>query len=171
MNNSLAESEHPFRPKSATLSRRSNTFLTVGFLENLRGRNKNRPIISQLNISSLRNKFGFLSSQVTKYAGILLLSEIKLDYSFPTAQFLLNGFCKPYRLDRNSNGGGILLYVRDDIPLQLLTDYKIKDHLDLFSMEVIIRKKTWLLGCYYNPHKIISPTTYTGWSGCISEEL
>ena len=171
MNNSLAESEHPFRPKSASLSRRSNTFLTAGFLENLGGKNKNRPIISQLNISSLRNKFGFLSSQITKYADILLLSEIKLDYSFPTAQFLLNGFCKPYRLDRNSNGGGILLYVRDDIPLQLLTDYKIKDHLDLFSVEVIIRKKTWLLGCYYNPHKIISPTTYTGWSGCISEEL
>ena len=159
-NNSLAESEHPFRPDSAPLSRRSSTSLTVGFLENLRWKNKNRPIIAPLNINSLRNKFGFLSSKITKHVDILLLSETKLDDSFPTAQFSLNGYCKPYRLDSSSNGGSILLYVRDDIPSQLLTDYKIKDHLELFSVDVNIRKKTWLLGCYYNPHKIISPTTY-----------
>ena len=74
-NNSLVESEHPFRPESASLSRRSNTSLTAGFLENLRGKNKNRPIIAQLNINSLRNKFGFLSSRITEYVDILLLSE------------------------------------------------------------------------------------------------
>ena len=153
MNNRLVESEHPFRPESASLSRRSNKSLTAGFLENLRGKNKNRPIIAQLNINSLRNKFGFLSSQITKYVDILLLSETKLNDSFPTAQFSLNGFCKPYRLDRSSNGGGILLYVRDDIPSRLLTDYKIKDNLELFFVEVNIRKKKWLLGCSYNPHK------------------
>ena len=60
---------------------------------------------------------------------------------------------KPYRLDRNSNGGDILLYVRDDIPSRLLTDYKIKDNLELFFVEVNIRKKKWLLSCSYNPHK------------------
>ena len=84
---------------------------------------------------------------------MLLLSETKLDDSFPTAQFLLNDFCKPHRLDRSSNGGGILLYVRDDIPSQLLTDYKIKGSLELFFVEVNIWKKKWLLGCSYNPLK------------------
>ena len=127
--------------------------MTTVFLENLRVKHKNRSIIAQLTINSLRNKFGFLSSQITKYVDILLLSETKLDDSFPTAQFLLNGFCKPYRLDRSSNGGGILLYVRDDIPSRLLTDYKIKDNRELFFVEVNIGKKKWLLGCSYNPHK------------------
>ena len=127
--------------------------LTTGFLENLRWKNKNRPIIAQLNINSLRNKFGFSSSQITKYIDILLLSETKLDDSFPTGQFSLNGYSKPYRLDRSSNGGGILLYVRDHIPLRLLTDYKIKDNLELFFVEVNIWKKKWLLSCSYNPHK------------------
>ena len=84
---------------------------------------------------------------------VLEVSETKLDDSFPTAQFSLNGLCKLYRLDRSSNGGGILLYVRDDIPSRLLTDYKIKDNLELFFVEVNIRKKKWLLGCSYNPHK------------------
>ena len=116
-------------------------YLTTRFLENLRRENKNRPIIAQLNINSLRNKFGFLSSQITKYVDILLLSETKLDDSFPTGQLSLNGYSKPYRLYRSSNGGGILLYVRDDIPSRLLTDFKIKDNLELFFVEVNIRKK------------------------------
>ena len=56
-------------------------------------------------------------------------------------------------LDCSSNGGGIPLYVRDDIPSRLLTDYEIKDNLELFFVEVNIRKKKWLLGCSFNPHK------------------
>ena len=62
-NNRLDESEHPFRPESAWSSRRSNTSVTTGFPENLRGKNKSRPIIAQLSINSLRNKFVFMSSQ------------------------------------------------------------------------------------------------------------
>ena len=90
-----------------------------------------------------------MSSQITKYVDT---SETKLDDSFPTGQLSLNGYSKPCRLDRSSNGGGILLYVRDDIPSRLLTDYKIKDNLELFFVEVNIRKKKWLLSCSYNPH-------------------
>ena len=152
-NNRLVESEHPLRPESASSNKRSNKSLTTGFLENLRWKNKNRPIIAQLNINSLRNKFGFLSSQITNYVDILLLSETKLDDSFPTGQFSLNGYSKPYRLDLSSNGGGILLYVRDDIPSRLLTDYKIIDNLELFFLEVNIWKKKSLLSCSYNPHE------------------
>ena len=118
--NRLAESEHPFRPGSVSSNRRNSTSLTAGFIENLRSKNKNHPIIAQLNINYIRTKFSFLSSQIIKSINILLLSEIKTDYSFPTAQFSLNGYSKPYKLDRNSNG--ILLYVRDDIPSRLLTD-------------------------------------------------
>ena len=94
-----------------------------------------------------------MSSQITKYVDVLLLSETKLDDSFPIGQFSLNGYSKPYRLDRSSNGRGILLYVRDDIPSRLLTDYKMKDNVELFFVEVNIRKKKWLLSCSYNPHK------------------
>ena len=145
-------SEHPLRPASASSNRRSNTSLTAGFLENLRGKNKNRPSITQLNINYLRNKFGFLSSQITKYVDIQLLSETKLDDSFPTAQFALNGYSKP---DRSSNGGGILLYVRDDIPSRLLTDYKIKDNLESFFVEVNYS------AALITHTKVISPITCT----------
>ena len=135
--------------------------LTTGLLENLRWKNENRPIIAQLNINSLRNKFGFLPSQITEYVDILLLSETMLDDSFPAGQFSLNGYSKPYRLDRSSNGGGILLYVRDDIPSRLLTDYDIKDNVELFFVELTFGRRSGYLAALIIHTKVISPTTYT----------
>ena len=50
-----------------------------------------------------------------------MISESKIDESFPVGNFLLPGFNVPYRSDRDSKGGGILLHVREDIPSNLLT--------------------------------------------------
>ena len=50
-----------------------------------------------------------------------MISETKFDGSFLVRQFLIEGFCEPYRLDRNSKGRGILFYVREDIPLNVIT--------------------------------------------------
>ena len=44
-----------------------------------------------------------------------MISETKIDESFPKGNFLIEGFSTPYRLDRDS-GGGIMLYVKADIP-------------------------------------------------------
>ena len=40
---------------------------------------------------------------------ILMISETQLDASFPTSQFLINGYTSLYRLDRNGKVGGILV--------------------------------------------------------------
>ena len=53
-----------------------------------------------------------LSLSVAQYVDVLMLSETKLESTFPPAQFLINGFFALHRLDRNSKGGGILLYER-----------------------------------------------------------
>ena len=82
----------------------------------------NNMIIGHLNINSIRNKFEMLSLPIAQYVDILMLSETKLDSTFPSTQFLINGFSVPHRLDRNNKGGGILLYVRDKIIVLLLTD-------------------------------------------------
>ena len=63
-----------------------------------------------------------LPSSVTQYVDILMLSEANLDSTFPSTQILINGFSTPHRLDRNSKGGGILLYFRDKIIVLPLTD-------------------------------------------------
>ena len=76
----------------------------------------------QINVNSIRNKIQFVASQVINNVDILLVFETKIDDSFPTSQFLLDGFLKPYRLDRCSNGGGIIFYVNDDMSCRLLTN-------------------------------------------------
>ena len=95
------------------------------------------------NINAIKNKFNSLIELVKENVDILLTSEIKIDSSFPTAQFLVNGFTT-YRRHRNRNGTGMLLYIKEDIPSNLLhTD----DIIQMIYIEISIRKKKWLLGC------------------------
>ena len=84
---------------------------------------------------------------------ILLISETKLDPSFQIAQFCIDGYTPPYRLDRNGNGGGIILYVREDIPSKVLTKMEHMDDTECFLVEINIRKRKWRIVCSYNPHK------------------
>ena len=60
-------------------------------------------------------------SLIKNNVDILMISETKLDESFPDGQFTVKGYSKPFRLDRNKNGGGIMLYVREDIPARLIS--------------------------------------------------
>ena len=43
----------------------------------------NKIIVGQLNINSIRNKFDFLAQQVKGNIDILMISETKLNESFP----------------------------------------------------------------------------------------
>ena len=55
-------------------------------------KNLNSVIISQININSIRNKIKFLSEAVLGNIDILMVSETKIDISFPTSQFVIQGF-------------------------------------------------------------------------------
>ena len=90
-------------------------------LNSLRIKNLNKIIVDHLNINSIRNKFDFLAHQVKGNIDILMISETELDESFPVGQFLMDGYSVPYRFRRDRNGGGILLYIREDIPSKLLS--------------------------------------------------
>ena len=68
---------------------------------------------------------------------ILLISETNIDSGYPYAQFQIEGYTT-YRLDRNANGGGILLYIREDITSTLLnSDMSIES----FYIEINLTKK------------------------------
>ena len=57
-----------------------------------------------------------------------------------------------YRLDRNSNGGGLLLYAREDTPSKFL---KVKSDCNVESIcvEVNLKKRKWFINGSYNPNK------------------
>ena len=74
---------------------------------------------------------------------------LTLTYTFPNGKFLIDGFNEPIRLDRNKNGGGILLFIGEGIPTKVLSfeTSPIKG----FFIEINLYKKKWLLCCSYNP--------------------
>ena len=94
--------------------------------------NVNRLIIGQLNINSIRNKSEALQTIVSDNLNILVITESKLDSSCPAGRFCMEGFPPPFRLDRNVNGDGVLIYVREDT-----TCRELKDHPPLINVEDI----------------------------------
>ena len=77
-----------------------------------------------------------------------MISETELDSSFPKGQFQIHGYSELYRFDRNGRGGGILVFIREDIQTKL-TDCQMK--IEGFFIELNLRRKKWLLCCSYNP--------------------
>ena len=70
-------------------------------------------MIGHLNINSFRDKFVFLEDMI-KLFDVFLVSESKLDHTFPSNQVRINGY-KIFKLDRNRFGGGLILYINKNI--------------------------------------------------------
>ena len=120
-------------------------------LREVKLKHPNRLIFAHININSVRNKFEILQEVIGNNIDVLLISETKLDASFPSRQFILDGFTPPYRLDRKQHGEGIMLFIREGIPSKLLnadTSFGIENLL----VEINLRSKKWLISGSYNPH-------------------
>ena len=70
----------------------------------------------------------------------------------PMAQLLIDGFGKTFRLERNAFGGGLLVYVRSDIPCKQLNKHGFSNNIEGIFVEINFRKSKWLLlGTYHPP--------------------
>ena len=111
-------------------------------------------ISGHININGFRNKFFEVSDMLTQsLLDILFVSESKLDMSFPNIQFHIPGF-KCHRADRNSRGGGIIAYIRNDLPHRRRDDLEllVSSPVEALAIEIMVRKEAWLFICLYNPH-------------------
>ena len=82
-----------------------------------------------------------------------MISKKKLNSSFPETQFYMKSYSKPYRLDGNNKGGGMILYVREGIASKLKNS-SCNDHdKEYFLVKINLRKQKWLIICSYNFHK------------------
>ena len=70
---------------------------------------------------------------------ILLILETKLDETFPLSQFVLERFNPPYRLDRTEHGGCLMLFVREDIPIKLLSNVNPSGNIENIFVEINLR--------------------------------
>ena len=68
-----------------------------------------------------------------------MISETKVDEYFPHGQFFLDGFGTTFLLDRNRDGGGIMLFIRNDVTAKVVSaDDK---PIESFYEELNFRKK------------------------------
>ena len=88
---------------------------------------------------------------ISESVDILTIAETKIDDTFPTSQFLIEGFMKPFRFDRNRNGGGLLIYVRERAPVKQLTYYQAPHNIECGVIEINLKKQKWLLLAIYRP--------------------
>ena len=101
----------------------------------------NRLTIGHLNINSLRNKFDNLKLLVKNSLDVFMISKTKLDETFPEGQFLRYGFTPPYTMDKNSNGGGTALYIKEDILSRQILFKNDDKGIENFFVEINLRKK------------------------------
>ena len=88
-----------------------------------------------MNINTIRNKFDSLADIIKYNIDILMIPESKVDHSFRDGQFFLDDFGTSFRLDRNRNGGGIMLFIRNDIPAKIV--YTDDRPIENFYVELI----------------------------------
>ena len=94
---------------------------------------------------------------------IASFSETKLNSSLPDAQFQIDNFTM-YRSDRTGNGGGgIITYVRSDIPSRRRPDLE-KGKAECLVIELLIKSERWCFMTYYNPPKTLNDTFRSNFS-------
>ena len=103
-------------------------------LREIRLRNPKKVTMGHLNINSIPNKFDGIMEIVENHLDIFLISETKIDDSFPIAQFCFNGYSKPHRKDRAFGAGGLLMYVNENIPSRKLNELTLPDDIELMCL-------------------------------------
>jgi len=63
----------------------------------------------------------------------------------------LDGYKQPYRLDISSKSGGLLVFVKSDIPSKLLSGFETPKGYQFVSIELNLRKQKWLIVSIYRP--------------------
>ena len=120
-------------------------------LYNLRTFYPKNIILSYINVNSIRNKLDDWKFLLGKSLDIMCISETKLDETFPTAQFAIEGFSRPYRLDVTPNSGGLLFYVKVNLSFKLIRFYNFPSEIQCIPIELNISTKKYALLSIYRP--------------------
>ena len=70
-----------------------------------------------------------------------MIAARKIDATFLMGRFAMQVFATPFRLDRNANSGGILVYVRNDIFSHHVNSFKFSEGIVCISFKMNSRKR------------------------------
>ena len=108
-------------------------------------------MIGLLNINSFPGKFDSFKTIISGKVDVMIIVKTKLDDSYPTSQFYIDGYSEPFRRDRNKYGGYTLIYIREDIPWKILDNHKLPDDIQRLVVKLNFRKSKLLLLATFHP--------------------
>ena len=136
--------------------------LYLPYLAELRKKYSDNPIIGYLNINSLRYKVVDLRHVLFESElDILAISETKLCDEFPDSQCVIEGYYHPaqFRKDRTTHGGGLIVYVRNGIPVRQVKTFEPPNQ-EIICLEITINKRKWLIYSLYKSESFSDLTTF-----------
>ena len=126
-------------------------------------------MIGYLNINSLRNKIIDLR-EVLKHISLdyFVLSETKLDNSFPCAQFQISDYEIRARRDRNKYGGGLIEFVKKGLICKRMKTFETVNSQCICS-EFTIPNKSGFFSFYCPPSQENLELFFEQLSSCLNK--
>ena len=118
-------------------------------LSQCRSKNLSRHIIRHININFLESKFEALKSLIKDTLDIFVVTETKIDESYTTSPFKIEGFGSPFRLDRNKHGRGVMVYIREHLPCKLIPFHNKPKDIETILFGLTRNKKWLIMGAYH----------------------
>ena len=92
-----------------------------------------------------------------KLSDICFFSETKLDDSFNQHSFNVPGY-KAFRNDNNCSGGGLIAYVRSNLPARRRPDLELNNPIETIVLDVYINNRKWAIVGAYRPPSVDNKT-------------
>ena len=80
-----------------------------------------------------------------------MLSESKLDSSFPEAQFKIPGY-RIFRQDRGKYGGGVMFLINQNIPCKKIETFQFTSSIEIHKEINLGKQKQLIFGIYKPPN-------------------
>ena len=116
----VTHANHNYKNADTTPTRGNLDDNICDVLSKIKTKQINVVVIGLLNINSFAGKFDSFKTIISGKVDVTIIVETKLDDSYLTSQFYIHCYSKPFRGDRNKYDGGILIYIREDIPCKTL---------------------------------------------------
>ena len=113
--------------------------------------------LGHFNVNSIRSKCVSIEQLIKRTFDIFLISETKIDDSFPNAQFKIESY-KSFRKDRGAFGGGLLFYVNETLNCRSLERYLPNTIIEILPLELRLLNSKWLILGTYKPPSQNEPT-------------
>ena len=110
-----------------------------------------------LSANSTQNKLVGIQELIKRTFDIFLISETKIDDSFPNVQFKIEGY-KTFRKDRDAFGGGLLFYVNEKLNCRSLEICLPNTIIEILPLELRLLNSKWLILGTYKPPSQNEPT-------------